>query len=69
MVEDDGVGRKKTITNSEVNSGLKKSLGMKITSDRIAVLNKLKNANATVEVTNLSQGTRVEVKLPLELRA
>jgi LytS/YehU family sensor histidine kinase len=63
IVEDDGCGMKelKTITNE------KKSLGMKITKARIDILNKIKNANASVNVINKENGVRAEVKLPLSL--
>ncbi|MEP7372394.1 MAG: tetratricopeptide repeat protein [Chitinophagaceae bacterium] len=64
IVEDDGVGRKET---SLAGAEEKKSLGMKITCDRITVLNKVKNSNAEVKLSDLQPGTRVEVKLPLEL--
>ncbi len=68
IVEDNGVGRQVTdgIIALKDNSG-KRSLGMKITKERIDIINKVKNANAFVKLTDLEQGTRVEVKLPLEL--
>jgi len=40
---------------------------MKITKERIDLMNKIKNARAAISLTDLSVGTRVEVKLPLEL--
>lgn len=60
IVEDNGVGRK----GAKPNVG--KSYGMKITKDRIELLNKLKNSNASVNLIDLEKGTRVEVKLPFE---
>ena len=60
IVEDNGLGR----NNNEGIS--RKSYGMKITKDRLDVLNKLKNTNASVNLIDLEKGTRVEVKLPLE---
>lgn len=60
IVEDNGLGR----NNNEGTS--RKSYGMKITKDRLDVLNKLKNTNASVNLIDLEKGTRVEVKLPLE---
>ncbi len=62
LVEDDGVGR-----HNGVKHIGKKSYGMSITRDRIDMLNKLKNANASVNIIDLQQGTRVEVKLPLDV--
>lgn len=64
IVEDNGVGRKQpSIAN---NKGKKEnsSLGMRITQSRIDILNRIKNTNATVQLTDLAQGLRVEVKLP-----
>lgn len=63
VVEDNGEGMKalKDVAHE------KKSLGMKITKARIDILNKIKNANASVSIKNKEQGVRAEVKLPLEL--
>lgn len=63
VVEDNGIGRKGAKPN------LGKSYGMKITKDRIDLLNKLKNTNASVNLIDLEKGTRVEVKLPFETEA
>jgi tetratricopeptide (TPR) repeat protein len=66
-VEDDGIGRKEAaLFAADVPNGEKKSLGMKITKERIAVLNKVKNSKAAISLTDLEIGTRVEVKLPLQ---
>ena len=68
IVEDNGVGRwDKNDVNDLKNSSGKRSLGMKITKERIDIINKTKKTNAVVTVTDLEQGIRVEVKLPLEL--
>lgn len=61
-VDDNGVGIK-----PENKKNRHKSLGIKITNDRIAVLNKTKNINAQIEIINKSLGTRVEVILPFQL--
>jgi tetratricopeptide (TPR) repeat protein len=66
IVEDNGTGRVNGTSYETVN-GAKKSLGMKITKSRIDILNKLKNSNAAVTISDLPEGTRAEVKLPLEL--
>jgi hypothetical protein len=39
---------------------------MRITQTRIDILNKIKNTKAAVELSDLAQGLRVEVKLPLD---
>ncbi|MFT3682366.1 MAG: histidine kinase [Ferruginibacter sp.] len=68
VVEDDGVGRKQNAAAKVVIPGSDKtSLGMKITQARIDILNKTKNSNAAVKLSDLEQGVRVEVKLPLAM--
>jgi tetratricopeptide (TPR) repeat protein len=62
IVEDDGIGRRSSASDS---SNEKTSLGMKITQARIDVLNKIKNTKSGVELVDLDQGVRVELKLPL----
>ncbi|MEO8146499.1 MAG: tetratricopeptide repeat protein [Bacteroidia bacterium] len=67
-VEDNGVGREKAMEMKEKTSTHKgESLGMKITNARIDIINKIKKAKASVNLTDLSEGMRVEVKLPFEL--
>lgn len=63
-VEDNGIGREASATEAQA---AKKSLGMKITRARIDIINKLKRSNAGVNLTDLAEGTKVEVTLPLEL--
>ncbi len=66
MVEDDGVGRKQSAFVKTTTAQTEKtSLGMKITQSRIDILNKIKNTKAAVQLSDLAQGMRVEVKLPL----
>jgi tetratricopeptide (TPR) repeat protein len=68
IVEDNGVGRENAESKPILDSKKeKKSLGMKITSSRIDIINKTKKANATINISDLDEGTRVEVKLPLQL--
>ena len=64
VVEDNGIGREKAA--SAGNQG-KKSMGLKITRDRIDIINTMKKTSASVDIFDLSEGTRVELKLPLEL--
>ena len=45
----------------------KKSFGMKITNARIDILNKMKKSNAAITLSNLEEGTKIEIKLPEEL--
>jgi len=68
IIEDDGIGRARSgILKEETGSAAKNSLGMKITRARIEIINKLKKSKAGVELSDLSEGTKVELKLPLEL--
>jgi len=56
VIEDNGIGRKNSASN-------KKSYGIKITNDRLALL---KTPKANIKITDLTQGTRVEINLPFE---
>ncbi|MFT3749444.1 MAG: histidine kinase [Agriterribacter sp.] len=64
-VEDDGIGRTATTNKIPVSPG-RKSLGMKITKERIDILNKTRNTSASIHIRDLAQGTLVEVQLPLQ---
>jgi two-component sensor histidine kinase len=64
IVEDDGVGRKKSINTKPENT----SMGIKITKSRLDIINQLKKTKGSVEMFDKKQGLRVELKLPLELR-
>jgi len=64
IVEDNGIGRKEA--GKQAKTG-KRSMGLRITLDRIDIINQTRRAKAGVEILDLSEGTRVEVKLPLEL--
>ena len=66
IVEDNGVGRQRAAENAAGQPD-KKSLGMTITNARIAILNQRKQANAAVVLSDLAEGTRVAVRVPLEL--
>lgn len=63
VVEDNGIGRAK----AGIENKNSKSFGMKITQSRIELLNKLKSAHASIHLSDLSEGMRVEMKLPLIL--
>lgn len=64
IVEDNGVGR---CLPPDGQAGEKRSMGLKITRARIDILNKIKKSKAAVELSDLTEGTQVKVKLPLEL--
>ncbi len=63
-VDDNGVGRAKS--SEKMNGFNKVSLGTKITKNRIDIINKRKNAQASLKIIDKAQGTRVEIKLPLQ---
>jgi len=64
IVEDNGIGRKEA--GKQAKAG-KRSMGLRITLDRIDIINQTRRVKAGVDIFDLSEGTRVEVKLPLEL--
>jgi LytS/YehU family sensor histidine kinase len=71
-IEDDGVGRKKAEELKSKSTFTKKSLGMKLTEHRLALLNRQAVLDATVEVLDLKNGegeatgTKVILKIPVD---
>ncbi len=73
IIEDNGIGREKSAALKAGKSGNnhKKSMGMRITRDRIDLINKLRNVDARVEIIDLKDdkgeaaGTRVELTIPV----
>jgi hypothetical protein len=76
-VEDNGIGRAGAagVGGADGRGGSagvvaatgKKSMGIKITGERIALINQTRNAGASMRLSDLEKGTRVEVWLPLAL--
>jgi sensor histidine kinase YesM len=67
QVEDNGIGRIKAAALKVNNPIQKKSLGLKVTQDRIAMFNNLnKDKKANVEIEDLHVGTRVVILLPAQ---
>ena len=64
-VEDNGAGRKNS--NAQSAEIKRKSYGMKITASRIAMINNYNHGPASLEITDLEEGTKVGIRLPLEL--
>jgi hypothetical protein len=70
IIEDNGVGRKRSEEIKMSQGLLQKSLGSKITEDRIKVLNSLYSDEIDIKYVDLTDsegnptGTRVEIKLP-----
>ncbi len=73
VIEDNGIGRErsKAIKAAKPGNNHKKSMGMRITRDRLDLLNRLRNVDARVEITDLqdetgqARGTRVELTIPV----
>jgi LytS/YehU family sensor histidine kinase len=66
LVEDNGIGRVKAAALKANNPIQKKSLGLKVTQDRISIFNNLnKDKKANVEIQDLDEGTKVVIWLPV----
>lgn len=72
IIEDDGVGREKAKELKSKSASTKKSLGMKLTEDRLALLNKQAEIDSSVLIEDLvnengeAAGTRVTIKMPVD---
>jgi ligand-binding sensor domain-containing protein/two-component sensor histidine kinase len=72
IIRDNGIGRKRAaeLKEQKVNNH-KRSMGMQITEDRIEIINKLYNINASVHIYDVedelggAKGTRVELTIPV----
>ena len=71
-IADDGIGREKAAELKSKQVLKKKSYGMQITEDRIAIINRIQNINATSEIIDLKDkagnaaGTKVLLEIPLK---
>lgn len=71
IIQDNGVGREKAKEYKSKSATTKKSLGMKLTEDRISILNKHTSPNASITIVDLvadnsePAGTRVILKIPV----
>jgi len=65
LIEDNGIGRIKAAALKANNPIQKKSLGIKVTQDRISIFNNLsQDKQAKVDIQDLDEGTRVMIRLP-----
>ena len=70
IIEDDGIGREKAAELKSKQVLKKKSYGMQITEDRIAIINRMQDIKATSKVIDLKDaagnaaGTRVILEIP-----
>jgi ligand-binding sensor domain-containing protein/two-component sensor histidine kinase len=72
VIHDNGIGRKKAAElKAHKQNSHKRSMGMQITEDRIEIINKLYNMNASVRIYDLENeagealGTKVELTIPV----
>ena len=72
VIEDNGIGRKKAAAlKDQKQNNHKRSMGMQIIQDRIEIINKLYNMNASVNIYDMedelgnARGTKVELKIPV----
>ncbi len=72
VIEDNGIGRAKAKELRSKSVATKKSLGMKLTEDRLALLAKHSQAEATIEVEDIrtendeAAGTKVIINIPVD---
>lgn len=72
VIEDNGIGRKRAAELKEQKqSSHKRSMGMQITQDRIEIINKLYDMNASINIYDMedengnAKGTKVELTIPV----
>lgn len=67
-IEDDGIGRKKSIHLKTTHQKQHQSTGLKNIEERLSILNKVYKTNYQVQVADLTPdfGTRVTVRIPIQ---
>ena len=71
-IEDNGIGRQKAMELKSKQVLKKKSYGMQITADRIDIINRIQQMNASVLIEDLKDtagnatGTKVIIEIPLQ---
>ncbi|MEJ7683218.1 MAG: histidine kinase [Segetibacter sp.] len=72
-ITDDGIGRKKAAELKSKSASTHKSMGMRITAERIAILQQKKQIDTTIQIRDLvlpdgsAAGTEVLLKIPVLL--
>ena len=71
IVEDDGIGRNHEKPIPQAVFFKRESLGIKITQERLNIINRLKNKHAAFRIidlkdNNVAKGTRIELNLPFQ---
>jgi ligand-binding sensor domain-containing protein/putative methionine-R-sulfoxide reductase with GAF domain len=71
IIEDNGIGRQKAKELRSKSATTRKSLGLKLTENRLALLNKYAEINASIDIIDLTNGddgpggTKVILKIPV----
>jgi putative methionine-R-sulfoxide reductase with GAF domain len=71
VIEDNGIGRDKAQELKSKSATTRKSLGMKLTENRLSLLNKYAKVTASVDIIDLktegeqAEGTKVVLKIPI----
>jgi len=71
-VEDDGVGREMAMELKSKSATTRKSLGLKITNDRLAIMNEKNNQQGGITFIDLKDekgnpgGTKAIIKIPVD---
>ena len=70
-ITDDGIGREKSAEFKSKSATQNKSFGMKVTAERIELINQLYNTTTQVQIVDLENqngdatGTKVVVEIPI----
>lgn len=70
-IEDNGIGRSRAMEMKSKSANANKSLGMRLTEERISMLNQYTSLNASIEIIDLENstgealGTKVILKIPI----
>jgi tetratricopeptide (TPR) repeat protein len=73
VIEDNGVGRKRSLNSKPVSGFKKESMGIRITGERLQLISEMKNINSYFLIDDLEdtfnnpRGTRVKMFLPYEI--
>jgi sensor histidine kinase YesM len=71
IIEDNGIGREKAKEMKSKSANTNKSLGMKLTEERISMLNQYTSLNASIQIIDLANdtgepaGTKVILTIPI----
>ncbi len=70
-IEDNGIGRALSVANKTLSGKMHRSLGMKVTAERLNLLNDLNKSSMSVNISDLKEengqaaGTKVEIYIPI----